>query len=103
MSFSHRAVGYYIALCVPLLIEVIYFQSEDQVCSRVIFVLWKIKYVRYSREGMFNQRWKIVGMAAGMTYTLLTVLSLQPIRKRYYEFFVVTHIILATCVLFWSR
>ena len=34
-----------------------------------------------------------MGLVAGVAFTLLTVLSLKPIRKRFYEFFWITHVI----------
>lgn len=34
-----------------------------------------------------------MGLVAGVSFTILTVLSIKPIRKRFYEFFWITHVI----------
>ncbi|KAI0818570.1 hypothetical protein BC629DRAFT_1435461 [Irpex lacteus] len=46
------------------------------------------------RAKLFRNTWRIVGLAAGIVQAVLTILSIKPIRKRFYEFFFLGHIIL---------
>ena len=34
-----------------------------------------------------------MGLIAGVSFTILTALSVKPVRKRFYEFFWITHVI----------
>ena len=43
---------------------------------------------------LFTEMWRWMGFVGGIPFTILTVLSVKPIRKRYYEFFWITHVIL---------
>ncbi|KAI0695921.1 hypothetical protein BC835DRAFT_921881 [Cytidiella melzeri] len=43
---------------------------------------------------ILSKTWRSVGLLAGIAQTLLTFLSFKPIRKRFYEFFFLGHVIL---------
>lgn len=47
---------------------------------------------------IFRNTWRKVGLLAGLAQTLLTLLSIRPIRKRFYEFFFLGHVILVLYV-----
>ncbi|OCH90968.1 hypothetical protein OBBRIDRAFT_875289 [Obba rivulosa] len=73
-----------------------------RILSRCILILtWVHLWGRYvvpafsqRPVGMLNQPWKRVGLAAGIAQSLLTFISIKPLRALCYEFFVATHIIL---------
>ncbi|TCD71718.1 hypothetical protein EIP91_005484 [Steccherinum ochraceum] len=77
-----------------------------RVCSRVILVLVYVHLFGtfYNLGGAggkqwFYANWTVCGPIAGFSLTLLVILSLGPIRKRFYEFFVKVHMILVTIIL----
>lgn len=47
---------------------------------------------------LLNKTWKKMGLYAGVSFTLLAILSIKPIRQRYYEAFYVGHIALVLWV-----
>lgn len=51
-----------------------------------------------STKTTVNEEWKVLGLVAGIAYTLMVLLSFAPIRHRFYEFFFVTHFALALYV-----
>lgn len=41
---------------------------------------------------MVELAWKRLGLASGIMYTVMVIISIAPIRKRYYEYFLAAHI-----------
>ncbi|CAL1700999.1 unnamed protein product [Somion occarium] len=67
-----------------------------RVTSRVTLVMvWIHWWSRYVTEmDFFEEAWITCGLFAGITFSLLTLISFQPIRKRFYEFFYISHVFL---------
>ncbi|KAI0763877.1 hypothetical protein BC629DRAFT_1596825 [Irpex lacteus] len=64
--------------------------------SRAALVLsWTHAFALVAEHAkLFSHPWRTVGLAAGIVQVVLTLLSLKPIRKRFYEFFFLGHVIL---------
>ncbi|KAI0082494.1 hypothetical protein K474DRAFT_1585487 [Panus rudis PR-1116 ss-1] len=65
-----------------------------RVISRVVLVMVWV-HLWGSHNNWWNRPWVVAGFAAGVIQTVLNIISIAPIRKRFYELFYATHIILA--------
>ena len=43
---------------------------------------------------MLNETWKVLGLVAAVAQTLTTIFGIKAFRRRFYEFFFITHVIL---------
>ncbi|KAH8091672.1 ferric reductase NAD binding domain-containing protein [Cristinia sonorae] len=77
-----------------------------RVCSRVILMLVYVHLfgTLYNLGGAggsqwFYAKWTYCGPISGFSLTLLIILSVSPIRKRFYEFFVKVHLVLVMMIM----
>ncbi|GJE89770.1 NADPH oxidase family protein [Phanerochaete sordida] len=67
-----------------------------RVISRVILIQIWIHGAAIIRAGsiyVFYDTWRWMGLISGISFAILTLLSIKPIRQRFYEFFWITHVI----------
>ncbi|THG97143.1 hypothetical protein EW026_g4808 [Hermanssonia centrifuga] len=53
---------------------------------------WSRTYI--NSNSLTTTTWRSMGTVAGVIHTVMTLISIAPIRKRFYEFFFITHITL---------
>ena len=46
----------------------------------------------FSAPAIVEIAWKRLGLASGILYTVMVLISVAPVRKRYYEYFLAAHI-----------
>ncbi|GJE89799.1 NADPH oxidase family protein [Phanerochaete sordida] len=66
-----------------------------RVVARVVLIQIWIHWwaIVADKTKIFSVTWRWMGLIAGVSFTILTALSIKPIRKRFYEFFWITHVI----------
>ena len=52
---------------------------------------------------MVMTEWRREGLVAGLIYTILTIVTVAPFRRRSYETFFIIHTVLVLCVFLVSR
>ncbi|GJE89774.1 NADPH oxidase family protein [Phanerochaete sordida] len=66
-----------------------------RIISRLILIQIWVHFIAIvaGHAPIWTETWRFCGFIAGMSFSILTVLSIKPIRQRFYEFFWITHVI----------
>ncbi|KAJ3540668.1 hypothetical protein NM688_g6196 [Phlebia brevispora] len=68
-------------------------RAVSRVMLLMVWIHWWAR-VYINAASTVSQTWRTLGVVAGVIQTVMTIISIAPIRKRFYEFFFITHVIL---------
>ncbi|KAF7789296.1 hypothetical protein EIP86_000240 [Pleurotus ostreatoroseus] len=107
-GISHEKVGVAVSLYTQYLIKHVQLNLMHRAISRVMLLMvwihwWGRVSMSTSPKGSVSQPWRVYGLVAGILQTIITFISIAPIRKRFYEFFFLTHVVLVFVTLVLSH
>lgn len=70
-------------------------QGCHRVCSHTTEDLFAGSHHLHSGPVMVQLDWRREGLVAGLVYTLMVILTVAPMRRRFYELFFIIHTTLA--------